>query len=95
MPRETSRGPSDPRPAPPLTPWEGTTDFISDTINHRDQLSVKAGQVHFLYDSDKYTVLESDPTSTASTARTASTTRRWGLPNCVKYHGINYMAWWD
>ena len=33
-----------PRPLPP--PWEGTTELISDTINHRNQPSVKAGQVH-------------------------------------------------
>ena len=46
MPREASRSPSDPRPTPSLTPWEGTTEFISQTpSNHRDQLSVKAGQV--------------------------------------------------
>ena len=29
----------------PRIPWEGTTELISDTINHRNQPSVTAGQV--------------------------------------------------
>ena len=41
--RPRARATDGPRPLSP--PWEGTTGFISDTINHRSQLSVKAGQV--------------------------------------------------
>ena len=41
--RTRTRATHGPRPLSPR--WEGTTELISHTINHRSQLSVKAGQV--------------------------------------------------